>query len=367
MHPIVLVPGFGGSKLVRKGTMSGRNRVFNFDVLDKKWKKDFHYTFDKTNGLQISNNLEPYKFGETDGIVNLCDDCVHVDRLLLKVTKTEYLNNKFGYKYFSELTGHLTEKHGYVNGKSMLGAPYDFRTVMLDNKYMLDLKQLIEAGVDNAGAPAVLIAHSIGCLLVALMLIGHTTAAWRKKHVYRFLSICGPFGGCSLAAGALVLGHPIFGKISKEYDHVLQCCSGLALSLPNYLAYGMDDEPVFYDKRSHKGYNVFMMRQLLSECMNHMVASHVDPHVDMLNENVDVDTRIIYTTSRPTPFTYIIQSDEKVDTVCTPGDGVVPISSLLLHWKRKFNNYVYYDLPDTDHSKILQHQKLMALIDRLIA
>lgn len=367
VRPVVLVPGFAGSKLVKKGNMSSRNRVFNFDVLDKKWKKDFHYTFDKVNGLKISDNLEPYKFGETDGIVNLCDDCMRVDKLLSKVTKTEHLNDKFGYKYFSDVTRHLEDAHGYLNGTNMLGAPYDFRTVMLDNKYMLDLKQLIESGVEKAnGAPAVIIAHSIGCLLVSLMLLTHTSEEWRRQHVYRFLSICGPFGGCSLAAGALVLGHPLFSKISKDYDHVLQCCSGLALSLPNFLSYGTEKQPVFVDKRSHKMYNIFVMRQLLSECMNHLLYNHIDPQIHLLKENVGVDTRIIYTTSKHTPISYVIRSNDRVETINAPGDGVVPVSSLLLHWKLRYSNYIFYDLPDTDHSKILSNHRFLKLIDRLI-
>jgi hypothetical protein len=362
MRPIVIVPGFGGSKLVRKGDKNNRNRVFNFDILDRRWKKDFHFTFDKVDGIRISDSLEPYKFGKVDGVVNLCEDCERLDKLIVKVTNREFLNDKFGYKYMSDMTKHLGNKHGYENGKHIYGAPYDFRKVMLNENYMYDLKLLIEKAVSDCGSPAVLVAHSIGCLLASMMLIGYTTGKWRRRHVHQFLSIGGPYGGCSVSACALIFGHPLFSKISKHLDDVLQSCSGLALSFPNYLGYGLET-PVFYDHRQDKAYNVFMTRQLLSECMNHLLYTYIDPRIDMVKENVDVDTKIIYTSCKDTPFSYVIHKDESVEVMHASGDGVVPTRSLTLHYRYNYKNYSFYNIPDTDHSKILYHPTTFSIID----
>jgi pimeloyl-ACP methyl ester carboxylesterase len=365
MRPIVLVPGFGGSKLVRKGDTNSRNRVFSFDILDKRWKNDFHYTFDKVNGLKISDTIEPYRFGSTDGVVDLCDDCARLDRILVKVTNKEFFNDMFGYKYMSDMTRHLSDRHGYKSEIDMFAAPYDFRTVMMDERYMNDLKMLIEKAVDDNGEPSVVIAHSIGCLLVTLMLVRHTTYQWRKKHVNKFVSICGPYGGCSVPASALIFGHPLVSKITSHFDEMLQCCSGLALSLPNYLAYGLET-PVFYDHRQKKSYNIFMKRQLFSDSMNHLLYTYIDPCIDSLQENVGVDTKILYANGKDTPLTYIIHADERVETSTVSGDGVVPSTSLMLHHMYKYSNYTYYDIPNTDHTRILQDPQTFRLLDEFV-
>jgi hypothetical protein len=98
--------------------------------------------------------------------------------------------------YFRDLIAAL-EARGYVAGSSLLGAPYDFRyapSSKVGRRFTADLRALLERAREASGRPALLLAHSYGCLLSLHFLQGQS-AAWKAKHVAGFVSAGGPYGG----------------------------------------------------------------------------------------------------------------------------------------------------------------------------
>lgn len=105
-------------------------------------------------------------------------------------------------EYMSPLVESL-EKIGYENGKTLFGAPNDFRYGLapqghpchVGTKFLHDLKELIEkASSSNEGKPVILLSHSLGGLFV-LQLLNRNTLSWRRKFVKHFVALSAPWGG----------------------------------------------------------------------------------------------------------------------------------------------------------------------------
>lgn len=103
---------------------------------------------------------------------------------------------------------------GYESGKSLYGAPYDFRyapgphasEVALN--YMRDLKGLIEsASRKNDNQPVVLLAHSMGGLWT-LYFLNQQSMAWRRQYISRFISVATPWGGAVEQMMTFASGNP---------------------------------------------------------------------------------------------------------------------------------------------------------------
>jgi alpha-beta hydrolase superfamily lysophospholipase len=95
------------------------------------------------------------------------------------------------------------EQIGYVNGKTLFGAPYDFRYGLaaeghpshVGSKFLQDLKELIEkASSSNGGKPVILLSHSLGGLFV-LQLLSRNPPSWRQKFIKHFVALSAPWGG----------------------------------------------------------------------------------------------------------------------------------------------------------------------------
>ena len=94
---------------------------------------------------------------------------------------------------FGRLVDALVSSGG-ERGVSIRGAPYDFRTVP-GAAYMAQLKELVEETVAaNEGRPAVLLSHSMGCL-VTLRFLRSMSPSWKRKFVKHWLAVSAPFGG----------------------------------------------------------------------------------------------------------------------------------------------------------------------------
>jgi lysophospholipase-3 len=99
-----------------------------------------------------------------------------------------------------DLVNALTNK-GYERGRTLFGAPYDFRYApgphasAVARNYLTDLKGLIEqAYTANDNQPVVLLSHSMGALW-SLYFLNNQQTEWRQKFVAHFVTIAAPWGG----------------------------------------------------------------------------------------------------------------------------------------------------------------------------
>ncbi|OAF65975.1 hypothetical protein A3Q56_06304 [Intoshia linei] len=85
-------------------------------------------------------------------------------------------------------------KLGYVDGKSLHGAPYDFREAQ-DEKFYIKVKNLIEITYKrNKNKKVVIIAHSYGGL-IANIFLNKQRIAWKNHYLHVLFTISTPWTG----------------------------------------------------------------------------------------------------------------------------------------------------------------------------
>lgn len=118
--------------------------------------------------------------------------------------------------YMETLVKALKHK-GYVDGKTLFGAPYDFRYGLaahgrpsrVGTKFLEDLKDLIEkASASNGGKPVILVSHSLGGLFV-LHLLNRNPPSWRTQFIKHFVALSTPWGGAVQEAHNLASGYTL--------------------------------------------------------------------------------------------------------------------------------------------------------------
>lgn len=216
LAPVVIVPGTGGNQLEARLTAdyeankpwchSFRKDYFRLWLDVKTLFPPFTTCFADRLSLDYNSQSDAYSnikgvetrvpfFGTTEGM--------------------EYLDPslKFLTGYMIHLVNAL-KAHGYESGKSLYGAPYDFRfapgphasNVALE--YLKDLKDLIETAYSvNANEPVVILAHSMGGLWT-LFFLNQQSMEWRNKYVSRFVSVATPWGGAVEQMMTFASGNP---------------------------------------------------------------------------------------------------------------------------------------------------------------
>lgn len=389
--PIVLIPGFAGSKLVDKtkttvpklskiksenaSCSAKKNGFINLNIFDKEWQQRYILNYNPDNPSHpIEDNIDVYDFGGVHGIQNLCDDCSQLDSLFMSVLKKPVISDIYNYKYFDDLVEKLVKHSGYTNGENLHGAPYDFRKIMIPaylENYFGKLKNLIETTYEENRNPAVLVSHSIGCLIMYIFLVKYCEATWKHKYVKSFISVGGPYGGSSVGLKTILSGIPRLPFLKERYYNIMQRSSGLALALPNVLGYHENDILLF-EKQAHKAYTIHDYHETLPEFTLDIWSKHVQPLIPLFLENTGVRTCMVTTIGCTTEYGYvydIIDTDkvkEPEDTRTTNGDSIVTAASLCTHEKRKlcFPNYEFINFtdPQLEHTSVLFSDELYEII-----
>jgi lysophospholipase III len=216
MSPVILFPGLGGSGLQVE--------------IDKNYKKAWE-CFQKWNWWGIWVNIYEIAF-QTCWFDNLQlhytpgnDTFQNNPGVFLKPNDFGGLNGVNKLDHFDDLFG-LTdvyqpmieefEKVGYVGGKNLFGAPYDWRLPVnvlmssdilgIGKTYEQALVALLEQAYHtNNDTPVTIITHSMGGP-TALYFLNHQEKTWREKYVATFIPIAGPWAGSAKALKALVSG-----------------------------------------------------------------------------------------------------------------------------------------------------------------
>jgi len=120
----------------------------------------------------------------------------------------EYLDpTHLKYPMWVQIIEGLTEV-GYVLGKNLFTAPYDFRQGPDAFQVQYDALQLLieTASAANGNKPVVLISLSMGCPYTHLFLTSHVSQAWKDRYVSSFVSYSGVYAGSSDALLTILSG-----------------------------------------------------------------------------------------------------------------------------------------------------------------
>ncbi|CAM0876006.1 unnamed protein product [Alopecurus aequalis] len=210
LHPVILIPGSGGSQLEARLTddykpssltcrvwplVRGRGGWFRIWFEPSVVVAPLTRCFAERMMLYYDQDADDYR--NAPGVETRVSDFGSTSALRYLDPTLKLLTG-----YMDALASTL-EKIGYEEGQSLFGAPYDFRyglaapghPTQVGSAYLERLKLLVESAcAANGGRPAILVAHSLGGLY-ALQLLVRAPLPWRTAHVKRLVTLSSPWGG----------------------------------------------------------------------------------------------------------------------------------------------------------------------------
>jgi hypothetical protein len=335
----------------------------------KEWKNDmaYHFAYDKHGKMiGLSNykekNIGVYDVGGTLGVKDIVSDF-----LLLPQSHQTVLQNVFNFRYFHFLCEELY-KVGYKDHHSLYGIPYDFRLV-LDPSYRKELFDTFQTIIQNAkhemrGKKVIIVAHSLGVIMMKWFLSTHVTEPWIHEHIERIVGISPPFGGAMFALRAVLCGDyyvPVFHNVFKDE---IQRNSGIVMCLPNEHAYDTN-VPLITTPNGEftiKSYDTFADNKHVSF---QMYRDLYKPHMNTIYTPLSIPTNIVIATNLPTPREYISKEFEKYphNVLYGNGDGVVDEKSLQ-RCESVFDKNLTRTMifPDQDHTSIMNDPRVIHML-----
>jgi len=340
LDPVILLPGIGGSSLDAQLAKDSHHpswycfQTYNwfriwFDieelVAQKCWMDNLAVTFNPTTGDYNNTagvSIRPTDFGGTKGV--------------------EYLDYKLGIpisltSIYAPMVKSLVAV-GYVRGKNVRGAPFDWRlpSAYMDKKgWYKDFQLLVEDTYTiNGNKPVHLVAHSLGCP-TALYFLNKMPQAWLDKYVKSFIPIAGPWSGAGKSLRAAISGDNFglsFAGIDIVSKHsmrdIARYAGGLVQLFPDDILWS---DSAVWVRTPQKNYTVKDYATLFAD-MGAPMTTAVWKSVNTLNQlkPPNVPTSCIYGTGTPTEVSYFYNKGFDTDPQMTmgDGDGTVPVDSL---------------------------------------
>eukprot|EP00771_Trimastix_marina_P004014 gnl/Trimastix_PCT/743.p1 GENE.gnl/Trimastix_PCT/743~~gnl/Trimastix_PCT/743.p1 ORF type:complete len:420 (+),score=109.80 gnl/Trimastix_PCT/743:47-1306(+) len=355
LEPIIFVPGLSGSGLDAKlDKESGPHWYcdrkcdwFNIWIAPQEflpgvidcWKENFgvHYcaendTYHSTSGVAV----RPRDYGGIKGVRWL-------DPGLPELTP------------YTEPMMQYFIKAGYVPGKTLFAAPYDFRvaTPYATNRQFAMLRDLVESAFRKSGGLRVhLIGHSLGGPFVHVFLSEMTTQAWRDQYVASYISLAGPLGGSLFAPIAAITPTPWRAPIPPEVlCNLIRRFASVAWMAPAPTCFG--DEPLVLVRG--KPYRAAEIPLLLADAglnTTALMLNRMLPSIGILKAP-GVASHMFYSVSQNTTqqMNYPEGDFSKYPspTKMVGGDGVVTEASLRLfeQWPRQAQPVVPHIVVDS--------------------
>ncbi|EUR74737.1 hypothetical protein PFBG_01569 [Plasmodium falciparum 7G8] len=205
-----LLPGLGGSTLIaeyKNATIHSCSRY----LLNSK---PFRIWISLSRLLSIQSNIYctfdtiRLKYDEKKNIYyNQPGVFIDVEKFgnLKGIEYLDYFNNTgIGITKYFNVVGQYFTSHGYVDGESIIGAPYDWRYPLSQQNYKI-LKEHIEYIYEKRNGTKVnLIGHSLGGLYLNFFLSRVVSKKWKQKHLSKIIFISTPFKGSVKTIRALI-------------------------------------------------------------------------------------------------------------------------------------------------------------------
>lgn len=379
MHPIVLIPGIGGSVLVPRGheyrpllnRMVHNNRwVHIYAFTNKeitKWKKDmaFDFMYDEHGTIQRMiprNSIVPFDIGGTKGVKDIVPEF-----LLLPSQYQKIMDDMFHFRYFQPICD-LAYKRGYKDHKTILGVPNDFRFILdpvVRQEFFQNIKDCVERGCLMGGDKAVIVTHSLGGVLLKWFLTTAVPQEWIDKYIKQWVCICAPFGGSYQALRAACCGEHYVSSLRPYVQDELQRITGIIMCFPNELAFDVNDKLVTTQQNgtiSIANYGKFAGKgRIPFKIWTDLYA----PHLEAITRKIKVPTHVIYTQNVPTYGKAYAEkwNDVHMQVSTSDGDGIVPAQSLAAY-KKVLDLSVVTEtiIPNSDHTLLISDATTLEII-----
>lgn len=382
MKPIIIVPGLGGSLLVDKNKIT--KKVFNKTVINNrwininpfsqeynaKWKKEMYSEFDFNNNKIIgyknyNENIVPHDIYGINGIQDLVGDFE-----LLNSKQQDIFEKLFRYKYFKKLNNSLIN-YGYNPKEDLIGLPWDFR-LFLDMKQrrllFINLKLKIEKLVNNNNSKVVIVTHSLGGILIKWFIeeVNKVNSKWINEYIEQVYLLNVPFGGSSSAIKAVLIGESYLPFTNNLFIDEIRMNSGIIMSLPNNLAYDLND--IFWS--NDNGEQIKLEDILANNINNISFKAWKDLYMNnfkLIIKKSNMPVTVINSSGIETADCYLSKSinDMPYKVLNVNGDGIVSKKSLD-SFKRLFTNYEYIEINNIEHTEVISHPIFLeSLFDKL--
>lgn len=380
MHPVILIPGIGGSILVPRGheyrplihRMVPDNRWIHIYAFSKKeidkWKRDMTYEVAYDDNQRLTRmspkyNIVPFDVGGTKGVKDIIPEF-----LLLPAQYQKILEDMFHSQYFAPICNSLYPKH-YKDHKTLQGVPNDFRFILdpdVRRQFFADVKRCIEAGCVYGDDKAVIVTHSLGGVLFKWFLSECVSQAWIDRNIKRWVCISAPFGGSYQAVKAVTCGEHYISTFRPYVQYEMQRTTGIIMCLPNTLAFEKDTPLLCteengiltidkYPEFAKNGITPFQIWRDLFE-----------PHFDAtICKKVSVPVHVIYSKNVATYGRAISKSWDSLHNMVETcdGDGIVPTESLLAYKKIfEASNATETCIDDSDHTLLLSDKATLDIL-----
>lgn len=383
LSPVILVPGYGGSRLEAKWNRSETEHYVCQAQSDwtNIWidlKQLLPYFLDCLIGmLRLEFNPTTNTTHNAQGVqirVRNPDD----------IATVEYLNDiripTFG--YFDSIIRRLTRYVGYERNQNIRAAPYDFRLAPNElGSYFEKLNQTCQQMFEDSGEePITFICHSMGCNNIYYFL-RQQSQEWKDKHIKRVISIAAPWGGAISALRAVAfgdnLGLPLLFDETK-LNKVQRSLPSTIYLLPNKQVFGgvplitahsrgangnetldvyyADDYERFFSRIKHPtGYKMWQQTK------------------DLLGnlEAPGVELWCLYANGEPTLGRMVFQGtfpESEEEDLYDDGDGTVTIqsSTFCYQWSNEQVQPIHLKAFQNDHIKIMKDSSLMNTIQNIL-
>ncbi|KJP85828.1 hypothetical protein AK88_04535 [Plasmodium fragile] len=212
----ILLPGVGGSTLI----VDYKNAMIHSCSSDPLNSKPFRIWLSLTRLFSITSNV--YCTFDTLRLLYDNEKKIYMNQPGVNITVEDYgrlkgieyldyINNTgIGVtKYYNTIGSHFLS-NGYVDGESILGAPYDWRYPLYQQDYNL-FKESIEVAYEKRnGIKINLVGHSLGGLFINYFLVHIVDKEWKQKYLNSILYMSSPFKGSVKTIRALLHGNRDF-------------------------------------------------------------------------------------------------------------------------------------------------------------
>jgi len=207
VHPIILVPGDGGSQIEAR---LNKTEVAHFWCSKTSDWYDLWLNIEQMLTLLVSCWVDNVRLVYNPD-THTTSDAPGVETRIPgfgNTSSVEFIDKSMRSfsTYFAMIVAGLVPQ-GYTRGENIHGAPYDFRRAANEHgEYFTQVKGLIEETFErNNQTQVVLVCHSMGSIMMHYFL-QQQTPAWKEKHIRALVSVAGVWGGTARALKVFAVG-----------------------------------------------------------------------------------------------------------------------------------------------------------------
>eukprot|EP00092_Neocalanus_flemingeri_P104330 GFUD01133612.1.p1 GENE.GFUD01133612.1~~GFUD01133612.1.p1 ORF type:complete len:534 (+),score=122.31 GFUD01133612.1:70-1602(+) len=373
LHPIVLVPGDGGSQIEARLNKTSTNHFWCSKVSD--WY-DLWLNIENMLTLFVQcwgDNVRLSYNSTTRTTFNAEGVETRIPGFGNETSSVEWIDKSMrGFStYFSLIVSKILP-FGYIRGENLHGAPYDFRKAANEHaEYFAKVKTLVESTYSkNGNIKVLLVSHSMGSIMMSYFL-NHQTQAWKDKYIRSLVSIAGVWGGTARAVKVFAVGDNLDSWFLNEKNLLWERTNpSLAWLMPAKVFWPDDEVLVQTESKNFTRTNLGEFFTILDEDahMAEMVedtkgllAEFPPPNVEVFcshGSKVDTTERVVYPKgSFPAPVKQMLIKDDVSSLKIWPfsndptlikgdGDGTVNIRSLegCLRWREKQSQPIHHQV-----------------------